>query len=80
MSPRERADRQYAGRRSDMIGEQQPSETSGGAAKTIALFAVVAIPLGLLISSFKTRQQMHDEKTAFRQLGLDWEKRFQHPK
>lgn len=71
MSPRERP----------MYVAADPSE--GGVGRTVAafaLFAVVALPVGLLISSIKSQQQLREEKAAFRRLGLDWEKRFQYPK
>ena len=59
-----------------------PSEGRGlgSTAKTIALFALIALPVGLLLSRSQTRQQTQAEKAAFRRTGLDWENRFQYPK
>jgi hypothetical protein len=59
-----------------------PSEgrSVGRMAKTIGLFALVALPVGILISSVKSRNQTESEKAAFRRVGLDWNKRFQYPK
>ncbi|MBE3109473.1 MAG: hypothetical protein IMZ46_03005 [Acidobacteria bacterium] len=51
----------------------------GSAAKTIGLFALIALPLGFLLSAAKNRQQTSAEKVAFERLGLDWNKRYQHP-
>lgn len=47
----------------------------GGAAKTIGLFALIALPIGILLSSLKTKQQIDAEKAEFRRLGLDWDSR-----
>lgn len=50
----------------------------GGAAsivKTIGLFALFAIPAGILLSKVKESKQERTEKAAFRRLGLDWERR-----
>lgn len=77
MSPRETPT--YADRRAPaMAVGADPSEgrSLGRTAGTIALFAVIAIPLGILISSIKTREQIRVEQAAFRRVGLDWEKRF----
>ena len=59
-----------------------PSEerSLGRTAKTIALFAVIALPLGILISSIKTREHIRAEQAVFRRSGVPWEKRFQYPK
>ena len=44
-------------------------------AKTVGLFALVALPLGLLISRSKARTQTEAEKAEFRRLGWDWDQR-----
>lgn len=41
-------------------------------AKSLAIFALFAVPAGLLISKMQERKHLREEKTAFRQLGLDW--------
>ena len=46
-----------------------------GFAKTVGLFALVALPIGLLISRGKERRQVELEKAEFRRLGWDWDKR-----
>lgn len=59
-----------------------PSEGRGlgSTAKTIALFALIALPVGILVSRSQARQQTQEEKEAFRRRGVDWESRFQYPK
>jgi glucose uptake protein GlcU len=49
-------------------------------AKTIGLFALVALPVGFLLSSVQSRKQTEAEKVAFRRAGLDWDKRLQYPR
>jgi len=41
-------------------------------AKTLAIFALFAVPAGLLISKLQERKHLREEETAFRRLGLDW--------
>lgn len=76
MSPRECADRRLW-----VVGADPSADPSvGRTAATIALFAVIALPIGMLISSANTRKQESAERDAFRRAGLDWNKRFQYPK
>lgn len=77
MNPRETLNRRAVG--------ADPSEGRGlgglgKTAGTIALFALIALPVGILIASRQTQQQTRAEKEAFRRSGVDWEKRFQYPK
>ena len=51
---------------------------AAGLAKTIGLFALIALPLGLLLSKTKERKQTRVEKAEFRRLGLDWDQRARH--
>ena len=74
MSPRERT---YAP--VFLVGADPSEGRLGSAAKTIGLFALIALPLGFLLSAAKNRQQTSAEKVAFERLGLDWNKRYQHP-
>lgn len=76
MSPRERA---YA---PQFLVGAVPGEGSrvGQMVKTVGLFALIAVPVGFLISSAQSRKQLEDEKAAFRRVGLDWNQRYQHPK
>ena len=48
---------------------------AAGIAKTVGLFALFAIPVGILLSKAQERKQARAEKAAFRRLGLDWEQR-----
>lgn len=41
-------------------------------AKTLGLFAIIALPIGMLIEKTKTRKQDRVEQAEFRRLGLDW--------
>lgn len=50
-------------------------ERAAGIAKTIGLFALFAIPVGILLSTTQDRKQLQAEKAAFRRSGLDWEQR-----
>ena len=43
--------------------------------KTLGLFAVVALPIGLIIDRTKASQQTRAEKAEFHRLGLDWSQR-----
>lgn len=43
-----------------------------GVAKAIGLFAVFAIPAGLLVEKHRASKQLREERAAFRRLGLDW--------
>jgi hypothetical protein len=56
------------------------TETRGSSAadiaKTFALFAVFAIPAGLIISKTKERKQLREQKSSFQRLGLDWNQRY----
>lgn len=45
-------------------------------AKTIGLFALFAIPAGLILSKMQSHSHVQAEKAAFRRSGLDWEQRF----
>lgn len=45
-------------------------------AKTVAIFALFAVPAGLLLSKRRERKHLRDEKAAFGRLGLDWNQRF----
>jgi hypothetical protein len=79
MSPRETptyADRVAPALAAEADADPSEGRSFGRTAGTIALFAVIALPLGILISSIKTREQIRTEQAAFRRLGLDWEKRF----
>jgi len=71
MSPRERT---Y------VAADPSEERSLGRTAKTIALFAAIALPLGILISSIKTREHIRAEQAVFRRSGVPWEKRFQYPK
>ena len=51
---------------------------AAGVAKTIGLFALFALPVGILLSKMQERKQVRAEKTAFRRSGLDWEQRVRH--
>lgn len=72
MSPRERP--------TYVAADPSEGRSVGRVAGAVALFALVALPVGILLSSIKTREQIRAEQTAFRRTGLDWEKRFQYPK
>lgn len=48
---------------------------AAGMGKTLGLFALIALPIGLLLSKTKERQQTRAEKAEFRRLGLDWNQR-----
>jgi hypothetical protein len=48
---------------------------SGGIVKTIALFAVFAIPVGILLSRAQEKKHLRNEKDTFQRLGVDWNKR-----
>ena len=74
MSPRERT---YAPM--FLVGADPSEGRLGGAVKTIGLFALFALPLGFLLSASQNRQQTSTEKAAFERIGLDWNKRYQHP-
>jgi hypothetical protein len=54
-----------------------PSEGRGGLAKTVALFALFAIPAGILLSKRQDLKQLRAEKAEFRRLGWDWNRRAQ---
>jgi hypothetical protein len=56
----------------------EPRNNWSDFAKGLALFAVFALPTGLLISKMKERQNLREEKASFRRLGLDWNKRFHY--
>jgi len=71
MSPRERT---Y------VAADPSEERSLGRTAKAIALFAVIAIPLGVIISSIKTREQIRAEQAVFRRSGVAWERRFLYPK
>ena len=49
--------------------------SGAGLAKTIALFAVFALPAGIVLSKMQASRQDRAEKATFRRLGLDWEQR-----
>ena len=51
---------------------------AAGLAKTIGLFALIAIPVGLLLSKTQERKQTRAEMAEFRRLGLDWDQRARH--
>ena len=72
MSPRERP--------TYVAADPSEGRSIGRTAAAIALFAAIALPIGILISSRTTQQQIRAEKEAFRRIGMDWEKRFQYPK
>ena len=48
---------------------------ASGVAKTIAIFALFAIPVGLILTKTQEKKQLREEKDAFRRAGLDWNKR-----
>ena len=50
----------------------------GGIAKTIAIFALVALPVGILLSKAQERKQLRAEKAEFHRLGLDWSQRVRY--
>ena len=74
MSPRERT---YAP--VFLVGADPSEGRLGSAAKTIGLFALIALPIGFLLSAAQSRQQTSLEKAEFRRVGLDWNKRHQYP-
>lgn len=47
----------------------------GGIAKTVAIFALLAIPVGIILTKTQEKKQLRDEKAAFRRIGIDWDKR-----
>ena len=48
---------------------------AAGIGKTVGLFVLFALPIGILLSKTKERQQTRVEKAEFRRLGWDWEQR-----
>ena len=62
-----------------LVGADSSEGRFSWAVKTIGLFALLALPLGFLLSASQNRQQTSTEKAAFERLGLDWNKRYQHP-
>jgi len=56
-------------------GETERRGRAAEGAKSLAIFAVFAIPAGFLLSKRKERKQLLEEKADFRRLGLDWNKR-----
>ena len=54
------------------------SRGSGALAKTVAIFAVFTIPVGILLMKSQEKKQIHDEKAAFQRLGFDWDKRVRY--
>jgi hypothetical protein len=61
-------------RRATISGEAHSSGPVSFA-KTLAIFALFAVPAGLLISKMQERKQRKEEKDAFHRLGLDWSQR-----
>ena len=49
-----------------------------GAAKTFAIFALVALPVGILLSKAQERKLHRTEKAEFQRLGLDWSQRVRY--
>ena len=49
-----------------------------GVAKTIAIFALVALPVGILLSKAQERKLLRAEKAEFNRLGLDWSQRVRY--
>lgn len=50
----------------------------GSTAKTIAIFALFAIPVGIILTKAQEKKQLREEKAAFRRIGLDWNQRVRH--
>ena len=50
----------------------------GGIVKTVALFALFAIPVGIILTKTQEKKQLRDEKASFRRLGLDWSQRVRY--
>lgn len=44
-------------------------------AKTAAIFTLIAIPFGILVSKSQEKKQLQAEKAEFRRLGWDWRQR-----
>ena len=72
-APLERGQPAYAQR--TVSGAEVGGGKIAGFAKTVGLFALVAVPVGILLSRSKERRQAELEKAEFRRLGWDWEKR-----
>lgn len=68
--------------RQAVSGEAAPSERRGGGgglvdvAKVVAIFAVVVLPVGIMLSKRQELKQIKAEKAEFHRLGWDWSQRF----
>jgi len=47
----------------------------GGLAKIVTIFALFAIPVGIILTKVQEKKQLREEKAAFCRIGLDWNKR-----
>jgi hypothetical protein len=57
------------------IGAEPNDRGAAGVAKTVGIFALFAIPVGIILTSMQEKKQLREEKAAFQRLGLDWNKR-----
>lgn len=48
---------------------------AAGTAKTVVMFALFAIPVGIILAKSQEKKQLREEKAEFQRLGLDWNKR-----
>ena len=64
--------RDYKERTGVTVGAEAGSSKALDIAKAFGIFALVALPIGLLIEKSKTSKQTREEQAEFRRLGLDW--------
>lgn len=62
----------YRERTGVTVGAEAGSSKALDIAKAFGLFALVALPIGLLIEKSKMSKQTREEQAEFRRLGLDW--------